>query len=211
MELYFSPMACSLASRISFYEAGAAPDFVEVDRVTKKLPDGGDYHETYALGLVPLLRLESGELITENMAVLQYIAARHPQAELAPTDELGRARLQQWLGFIGTELHKAMFIPLFDRKAPDGTRAHTLNKYRSRLDYLDRHLTGREFLLDRFSVADAYLVTILNWTAPTEVDLAPWPALKDYYKRMRARPAVAKAIAEEYALYQAEQARHAAA
>jgi glutathione S-transferase len=211
MELYFSPMACSLASRISFYEAGAAPQFVEVDRISKQLPSGADYRETYPLGLVPSLKLDSGELIAENAAVLQYIANLYPEAELAPTDELGRARLQQWLGFIGSELHKAMFIPLLDRKAPEGTRAHTLSKYRVRLDFLDRHLAGREFLLERFSVADAYLVTILNWTAPTEVDLAPWPAVKDYYKRMRARPAVARAVAEEYALYQAENARHAAA
>ena len=211
MKVYFSPMSCSLASRISIYEAGGSANYIEVDRVTKQLPSGENYLDVYPLGLVPLLEVDGGERIAENTAVLQFIAAHFPEAELAPTDPLGRARLQQWLGFIGTELHKAMFIPLFDRKAPDGTRAHTLNKSRSKLDYLDRYLTGREYLLDKFSVADAYLVTILNWTAPTDVDLAAWPALKDYYKRMRARPLVAKAIAEEYALYEAENARHRAA
>lgn len=211
MDLYFSPMACSLASRIVAYEAGADLRFIEVDPRTKRTLDGRNYLDIYALGLVPSLRLDDGSLLTENAAVLQYLAARFPAAALAPVDDLDRARLQQWLCFIGTELHKAMFIPLFDKRAPEGTKPHTLAKSRSRLDFLNGHLTGREFLLDRFSVADAYLCTVLNWTKPTQVDLAPWPAIKDYHRRITARPAVARAISEEYALYQAELARHLAA
>ncbi len=187
MELYFSPMVCSLASRISLYEAGADDArFIEVDPKTKRTLSDEDYLQIYPLGLVPLVRLDDGSLLSENAAILQYIAARYPQAELAPRDDIERARLQQWLCFIGTELHKGLFIPLFDQKAPDGTRAHTLKKYESRLNYLDNHLTDREFLLDRFSVADAYLFTILNWTAPTRVDLTPWPAIKAYTRPMRA-------------------------
>jgi len=208
MDLYFSPMACSLASRIALYEAAAEARFIEVDPKTKRTLDGMDYLEVYPLGLVPLIRLDGGALLAENAAILQYIASRYPEAKLAPTDDLARARLQQWLCFVGTELHKAMFIPLFDKKAPDGMRAHTLAKSRSRLDFLDGHLTGREFLLDRFSVADAYLCTVLNWTKPTQVDLAPWPAIKQYHQRIAARPSVARAISEEYALYQAELGRH---
>jgi glutathione S-transferase len=119
--------------------------------------------------------------------------------------------LQQWLCFIGTELHKGMFIPLFDQKAPDGTRQHTLDKYASRLKYLNDHLTGRQYLLDRFTVADAYLYTILNWTVPTQVDLAPYPAIKSYQAALRTRPSIAKAFSEEMALYQAELARNKAA
>jgi glutathione S-transferase len=211
VDLYFSPMACSLASRIVAYEAGADLRFIEVDPRTKRTLDGRNYLDIYALGLVPSLRLDDGSLLTENAAVLQYLAARFPAAALAPVDDLDRARLQQWLCFIGTELHKAMFIPLFDKRAPEGTKPHTLAKSRSRLDFLNGHLTGREFLLDRFSVADAYLCTVLNWTKPTQVDLAPWPAIKDYHRRITARPAVARAISEEYALYQAELARHLAA
>jgi glutathione S-transferase len=212
MELYFSPMACSLASRISLYEAGANDArFIEVDPKTKRTLSDEDYLQIYPLGLVPLVRLDDGSLLSENAAILQYIAARYPQAELAPRDDIERARLQQWLCFIGTELHKGLFIPLFDQKAPDGTRAHTLKKYESRLNYLDNHLTGREFLLDRFSVADAYLYTILNWTAPTRVDLTPWPAIKAYHERLQKRPSVAKAFQEEFALYRAELARHQAA
>ncbi len=212
MELYFSPMACSLASRISLYEAGADDTrFIEVDPKTKRTLSDKDYLQIYPLGLVPLVRLDDGSLLSENAAILQYIADRYPQAELAPCDDIERARLQQWLCFIGTELHKGLFIPLFDQKAPDGTRAHTLKKYESRLNYLDNHLAGREFLLDRFSVADAYLYTILNWTMPTRVDLTPWPAIKAYHERLQKRPSVAKAFQEEFALYRAELARHQAA
>jgi glutathione S-transferase len=212
MELYFSPMACSLASRISLYEAGADDTrFIEVDPKTKRTLSDKDYLQIYPLGLVPLVRLDDGSLLSENAAILQYIAARYPQAELAPRDDIERARLQQWLCFIGTELHKGLFIPLFDQKAPDGTRAHTLKKYESRLNYLDNHLTGREFLLDRFSVADAYLYTILNWTMPTRVDLTPWPAIKAYHERLQKRPSVANVFQEEFALYRAELARHQAA
>jgi len=211
MDLYFSPMACSLASRIALYEAGGEARFIEVDPATKRTLDGADYRAIYALGLVPLLRLDDGSLLSENAAILQYIAGRYPSAKLAPSDDIGRARLQQWLCFIGTELHKGFFIPLFDQKAPEGTRHHTLKKYESRLKYLNDHLTGREFLLDHFSVADAYLCTVLNWTTPTRVDLAAWPAIKSYYEYLQTRPSIAKAFLEELALYKAEVARHKAA
>ena len=101
---------------------------------------------------MPLLRLDDNGLLSENAAILQYIASRYPAAKLAPTDDSGRARLQQWLCFIGTELHKALFVPLFDQKVPEGTRAYTLQKQKSRLRYLNDYLKGREYLLDRFSV-----------------------------------------------------------
>jgi glutathione S-transferase len=209
MDLYFSPMACSLASRIALYEAGAADvGFIEVDPKSKRTHDGADYRGIYALGLVPLLRLDDGSLLSENAAILQYIAGRYPDAKLAPTDALGRAHLQQWLCFIGTELHKALFIPLFDKNAPEGTRTHTLKRYESRLSYLDKHLTGREFLLDRFSIADAYLYTVLNWTTPTGVELKPWPAIKYYYESLQTRPSIARAFIEEMNLYKAELSRH---
>jgi glutathione S-transferase len=212
MDLYFSPMACSLASRISLYEAGARDvQFVEVDPKTKRTMAGTNYFEIYPLGLVPYLRLEDGSALSENAAILQYIASHYPDSELAPRNESERAQLQQWLCFIGTELHKGMFIPLFDQKAPEGTRQHTLNKYASRLRYLNDHLAGRQYLLDRFTVADAYLYTILNWTVPTQVDLTPYPALKSYHASLQTRPSIAKAFVEEMALYKAELARNKAA
>jgi glutathione S-transferase len=211
MDVYFSPMACSLASRIALYEAKADACFIEVDPKTKRTLDGADYLEIYPLGLVPLIRLDDGSLLGENAAILQYIASRYPHAKLAPSDGIERARLQQWLCFIGTELHKGLFIPLFDQKAPEGTRSHTLKKYESRLRYLNDCLSGREFLLDRFTVADAYLYTVLNWAAATQVDLTPWPAIKGYHGRLQTRPSIAKAFREELALYKAEFARHQAA
>jgi glutathione S-transferase len=128
-----------------------------------------------------------------------------------PADATEKARLQQWLSFIGTELHKGLFIPLFDQKAPEGTRPHVLKKQESRLKYLDNYLGGRDFLLDRFTVADAYLYTVLNWTTATSVDLAPFPAIQQYHRRLQKRPSVAKAFQEELALYKAELARHQAA
>ena len=211
MDLYFSPLACSLASRIVLYEAGVEARFIEVDPKSKRTPDGADYREIYPLGLVPLLRLDDGSLLRENAAILQYIAARYPQAELVPADAAERARLQQWLSFIGTELHKGLFIPLFDQKAPEGTRPHVLKKQESRLKYLNEYLEGRDFLLDRFTVADAYLYTVLNWTMATNVDLAPFPAIQQYHRRLQKRPSVARAFQEELALYKAELARHQAA
>jgi glutathione S-transferase len=209
MDLYFSPMACSLASRIALYEVGAKDaQFIEVDAKTKRTADGANYFDVYPLGLVPLIRLDDGSLLSENAAILQYIAARYPQSQLAPKDEIERAHLQQWLCFIGTELHRGFFIPLFDQKAPEGTRQHILKKYESRLNYLNDHLTGREYLLDRFTVADAYLYTILNWTVPLNVDLSRWPAIKSYREFLQTRPSIATAFLEEMALYKAELARH---
>jgi glutathione S-transferase len=209
MDLYFSPLACSLATRISLYEAGAKAGFIEVDPKTKRImSDGSDYTKVYALGMVPAIRMDDGALLTENAAILQYIAAQFPEANLAPKDGVARARLQQWLCFIGTELHKGLFVPLFDKKAPQGTAENTLAKGESRLAYLNDYLTGREFLLDHFTVADAYLYTVLNWSMATPVKFDRLPAIQSYFKRMQQRPSIAKAFGEELALYKAELARH---
>ena len=211
MDLYFSPLACSMASRICLYEAGADARFVEVDPTTHTLlEDGSPLSSVTPLALVPALRTDDGELLVENAAVLQHIANVHPAAELAPTDVRGRERLQQWLCFVGTELHKVVFTPLLDDAAPAGAKEYALSKVRPRFDLLARHLEGREFLLDRFTVADAYLVTVLQWSIATPIDLGHWPALAAYVARLRKRPSVAKAVAVELPLYQAERARLAA-
>ncbi|MGO8918649.1 MAG: glutathione binding-like protein [Stellaceae bacterium] len=211
MDLYFSPLACSMASRIALYDADAPARFIEVDPKTKRTLEGADFLAVNPLGLVPVIRTDDGEVLSENAAVLQYIADRLPAAALAPPDGMARSRLQQWLCFIGTELHKALFVPLFDPKMPEEAKARTLEKGDSRLAYLDRYLVGREFLLDRFSVADAYLFTVLNWNIATPVDLKKWPAVAAYYTRLKQRPSIARALAEEFKLYAAEQARHKAA
>ena len=211
MDLYFSPLACSMATRIALYEAGAEAGFIQVDGKTKRTREGADYLAINPLGLVPALRTDDGEVLTENAAILQYVADRFPDARLAPSAGMARARLQQWLSFIGTELHKALFVPLLDRKAPDAMKAYTQEKGQSRLVYLDNYLAGRDHVLEQFSVADGYLFTVLNWHIATPVDLARWPAVKDYHTRMRERPSIARALAEERALYAEEQARQKAA
>ena len=212
MDLYFSPLACSMATRVALYEAGQSANYLEVDKAKQVRNDGSDFLKVNTLGLVPTLRTDDGAVLTENAAILQYIADRFPQAGLGAKSEAERSALHQWLCFIGTELHKGLFIPLLDRKAPAEMKAYVLEKNLSRLDYLENYLKGREFLLDHFSVADAYLVTVINWTMATPpIELAKWPALKAYFERLRARPSIAKAIAEEFELYKAEIARHKAA
>mgnify|MGYP001555843124 CR=1 FL=1 len=200
MELYFAPLACSMATRIALYEAGAEARFTQVDTRARRVSDGSDYLAINPLGQVPVLRSESGQLLTENPVVLQHVAEAYPQAGLMPADPAGRLRLQQWLGFITTELHKLVFSPLLDPKAPEGARTYAKDKAVPRFDHLERELAGRDFLLDRFSIADAYLVTVLNWSSAAGIDLGQWPAVNAYRKRLLQRPAVARAVTEERAL-----------
>lgn len=204
MDLFYSPLACSLASRIAIYEAGAE-DRVRLRRVDTqaKTVDGADYRQINPKGLVPALRTDEGEVLTENAAVLPFIADAFPQAGLAPAGGMERWRLTQWMSFIGSELHKAVFTPLLSPKADAGAKAYALSVTPERLAYLNDHLTGRDFLLDRFSVADAYLTAVLNWAQFVKLDLTPYPAVTAYLKRMTERPAVARAMAEEFELFRA--------
>ena len=213
MDLYFSPLACSMATRIALYEAGAEARYLEVDPKSKKvLQDNSDFRSVNPLGLVPTVSTDDGLVLTENAAILQYVADRFPDSGIGAGAGIERSRLHQWLCFIGTELHKGLFVILLDRKAPAEVHAYVVSKGLSRLDVLNSYLEGREFLLDHFSVADAYLGTVLNWTQATpQIDLTKWPAIADYLNRFRARPSVAKALAEERVLFKAEVARHTAA
>lgn len=209
MNVYFAPLACSLATRIALYEAGAEAEYTYVDMKTKRLADGSNFFEINPMGQVLALRTDDGILLTENAAVLQYVADRFPEAKLAPPAGLERSRLQEWLAFIGTELQKTIFVPLLDAKAPEGAKAYAREKIALRLGILQDHLSKREFLLDRFTVADAYLTTVLNWAKSSGILLTQWPAVDDYHQRMLKRPSVAKAFGEEWALYKEEQARRA--
>jgi len=207
MNLYFAPLACSLSARICLYEAGAAATFTQVNTREKRLADGGDFYAINALGQVPALATDEGELLTENAAVLQYLGERFPAAGLLPDGLLPRARLREWVGFIGTELHKAVFVPLLDQKAGEEVKAYARDKVALRMAKLEKHLAGREFLMERFSVADAYLATVLNWAGVCGVDLARWPSVQAYHQRMLQRPSVARAFAEEAGLFRQEVAR----
>src|SRR5262249_764626 len=200
-----------MATRIALYEAGAEAHFVEVDTKAKRTRDGADYWAINPLGLVPVIRTDDGELLTENAAILQYVADRYPAAPLAPPAGMDRSRLQQGLAFIGTELHKTLCVTGLDAKAPEVVKTYALEKGERAMAYLNDYLSGREYLLDRFSVADAYLFTVLNWSTAASVDLARWPAVRDYYSRMRQRPCIGKALGEESALYVDHPARRNAA
>jgi glutathione S-transferase len=211
MQLYYSPMACSAATRIALYETGATAEFIYVDIHTngtkRVLADGSDYHTINPMGQVPALRTSAGELITENSVVLQYVADLHPQARLAPPSGMPRYRLQEWLNFIATELHKATYLPLLISDSPEGAKAFARLKLPLRFTRLSQHLEGRDFLLDTFTVADAYLVTVLSWSQYAGIDLDEWPRVKTYFQALSKRPSVVKALGEEAKGYAEETAR----
>lgn len=210
MELYFSPLACSLATRMTFYEAGYEARYVQVDTKRKQLENGGDFFAVNPMGQVPVLRTDDGEWLYENTAILPYVADRFPAARLVPAMPLERARAQQWLGFIGTELHKAAFVPLLDPAASEDVKRYAREKLARPMSVLQRHLSEREWLVGEFSVTDIYLAVVLSWARYCDVDLGQWPAVLDFFKRASARPALARAFAEEMALYRAELAREQA-
>ena len=215
MDLYFAPLACSLATRIALYEAGAKADYLYVDIHThpkdRQLADGSDYFAINPMGQVPAIRTDAGELITENTVVLQYVADQFPQSQLAPAGGIQRYRLLQWLNFIATELHKATYIPLLDRNSNDGAKTFARQKLPLRFNRLNEHLQGRNFLLEGFTVADAYLFTILNWSPYAGIDLGAWPAVSAYFQRLSQRPSIARALTEEAELFAQEQRRRASA
>ena len=205
MDLYFSPMACSMATRIAAYEAGADIRFLKVDTKArpKRVEDGTEFLTLNAMGQVPVLRTDDGELIVENAVILQYVADRFPAAGLIPADGAERRKVQSWLGFIGSELHVGAFTVLLRPTAPDGAKAFAHERLAERLAYLDAHLKGREFLQGRFSVADAYLFVMLTWARYLAIDFGPYPNLAAYRDRLQARPSVARAFDEEFTLFKA--------
>lgn len=203
MELYFSPLACSMASRIVIYEAGAedAVRFHHVDVRRKRIvADDSDYLAINALGQVPVLRTGDGKLLTENAAILAYLANEFPQANLGGLDD-ERYELARWLSFISTELHKVVFSPLLSKAANEGAKEYARAAAPVRLAALDEHLNGREFLLYNFSIADALLIAVLNWAPAVNLDLGAYPAVSAYRDWVNARPSVARALGEEMQLY----------
>lgn len=210
MELFFSPMACSLASRAVLYEAGAEARFTQVDGKAKRTLEGSDYWQINPMGQVPALRTPAGWVLTENAAVLQYLAETFPAAGLLPAEADGRARVRQWLGFIGTELHKAVFVPLLDARASADVKAYAMAKAALRLDTLEAHLRGHDHLEGRYGIADIYLAVVLNWAPYAGVNLDAWPAVQAFHRRVNQREAMARALREEFALYQEEQRLRAA-
>jgi glutathione S-transferase len=215
MDLYFAPLACSMASRIAIYEANAAANFIYVDihtnPRTRLLADGSDYFAINPMGQVPAVRTDDGELIAENAVVLQYVADLYPQSRLAPQNGLERYRLLQWLNFISTELHKGTYNPLLQRSGNDGAKAFAREKLPLRMRHLSSQLRERGFLLKDFTVADAYLFAVLNWSPYVGIALSEWPEVDAYFQRLTQRPSIVRALAEESKLYAEEQQRRAPA
>lgn len=196
MKLYFAPFACSLAVHIALREAGLAVELEKVDLRKKTTRSGEDFRTVNPKGYVPALRLDDGDVLTEVAAILQYVADESPERQLAPTDRRGRAHLQGWLNFIATEVHKG-FSPLFARPS-DEVRAGVVDRLGQRVGYLSEALGERPFLLgDTFSVADAYLFTVLSWSPMVGFDLGNWPNVQAYLGRIGERAAVQAALAAE--------------
>jgi glutathione S-transferase len=195
MKLYFTSGACSMASNIALREAGIPFEMSKVDKRTKRV-DGVEFVTINPKGYVPALRLDDGQVLTENVAVLQYIADLNPAAKLAPpAGTMERYRLQEWLSFINSEVHKA-FTPLFSSEATEETKTYSRNYLAKRLAYLEGGLGDSKYLMgDQFTVADAYLFTVLGWGAHVGVDIGP--KLKGYVDRIRARPHVIEAMTAE--------------
>lgn len=195
MKLYFVPGACSMASNIALREAGIPFELSKVDKRTKRA-DGVDFTTINPKGYVPALKLDDGYVLTENVVVLQYVADLNPAAKLAPpAGTLERYRFLEWLSFINSELHKS-FSPLFSSEASDDTKAYARNMLKKRLTYLEGALGDKPFLMgDQFTVADAYLFTVLGWGALVHVDIGP--TLKSYVDRIKARPHVVEAMTAE--------------
>ena len=198
MKLYYSPGACSLSPHIALREAGLAFEPVLASTKSHKLQDGSDYYGINPLGYVPMLELDDGTRLREGPAIVQYIADQVPNKNLAPANgTLPRYRLQEWLTFIGTEIHKT-FSPLFNPAMPEEAKAISRDKLASRFAWVDGELKNKPYLMgDSFSVADGYLFTVSNWTKPMNIDLAPYPNLVAYRERVAARPAVQEAMKAE--------------
>jgi glutathione S-transferase len=197
MKLYYSPGACSLSPHIVLREAGLPVDLIRVDLSTKKMADGGDFLAINPDGYVPVLQLDDGSLLTEGPAIVQYIADLAPERQLAPANgSLARYRLQSRLNFISTELHKT-FSPLFNPAAGADWQQAARTTLTERLDHLQGQLAGPYLLGDQFTVADAYLFTVLGWSKYVKFDLTPWPKLGEYLGRVAGRPGVQQALKAE--------------
>ena len=198
MKLYFAPGVCSLSPHIALREASLPAEYERVDLRTKKTASGTDYLAINPKGQVPALQLDDGTVLTEGPAVVQYIADQAPASKLAPAaGTMERYRLMELLNYISTEIHKG-YTPLFKPDTPDAYKDIAKNNLATRFETVSRLLDGKQYLMgDTFSVADGYLFTVLNWAPHVGLDLAKWPTVVDYQKRVAARPAVQEAMRAE--------------
>jgi glutathione S-transferase len=198
MKLYYSPGACSLSPHIALLEAGLPYDLVKVDLKAKQLENGDDYLKVNPKGQVPALGLDSGELVTEGPVIVQMIADKVSAKNLAPArDSAERYKLQEWLNFITTEVHKN-FGPMFSPVLADDAKAFFKDRVMGKFKYIDSQLPGRDYLMGKqFTVADGYLFTMLCWADRMKFDLSALPNLLAYKARVGARPMVQEALTKE--------------
>lgn len=204
MKLFYTPGACSLAGHIILREAGTPFDLVRVDLANGKTETGEDFCDINPKGYVPALLLNDEQLLTENQVILQYLANQAANGHLsAKPGTLEHYRQLEWLSFIATELHKG-FGPLWNRELPEVVYQLARGRLAHRFDYVETALAGKDWLEGAyFSIADAYLFTVLSWTAYHQIDLSPWPNLCAFQQRVAARPAVIAALEAEGLLPQA--------
>jgi glutathione S-transferase len=200
MKLYFAPAACSMAPHIVLREAGYKFDLVRVDTAKRQTADGQDYSKINPNGYVPALQLDNGEVLTEAAVILQYLADQKPEAGLAPKPgTMERYRLMEWLNFISSELHKSLgqFFKFKSTMTPEWKES-VLGLFSKRCDFVVEKLAGKSYVMgDRFSVADAYLYTVLGWPDFPKIDMSRWPTIKDYRTRVTSRPVVRETLVAE--------------
>lgn len=196
MKLYYTPGACSQAPHIALREAGASFDLVKVDLAAKRTENGDDYKTINPKGAVPALELDDGSVLTENATILQYIADQIG-GDLMPASGVRRYRLLEWVNFIATELHKG-FGPLWNPATPDAFKDTTRKLIGTKFDYVQQQLGDGPYLTgESFTIADAYLFVILNWTKIHDIDLSRWPGLTRFVDRVAQRPAVQDVLEAE--------------
>ncbi len=198
MKLYTMAGACSLATNIALREAGVPFEVVKVSHRNHHTADGADFNEINSKGYVPALRLDNGELLTENAALLLYVADLNPAAKLAPPEgTLERYRVAEWLAYINSELHKS-FSPLFAPNAPEAMKEYARANLRKRIGWAAQNLGSKPYLMgERYTVADPYLFVVLSWAAHVEFDLSAWPNLQSFQQRVAARPHTIEAMRSE--------------
>jgi glutathione S-transferase len=198
MKLYYASGACSLSPHIVSREAGISLDFEQVDNREKKTKSGKDYWSINPKGQVPVLELDNGERLTEGPVIVQYLAEQKPGSGLLPPPgTIDRYRVQEWLNFVTSELHKT-YGPIFRPTTPEEYKKISKENLGKRFDWIDQQLAGKQYLMgDKFTVADAYLFTVLRWSPRIELDVSKWPNIKAYMERVAARPKVQEALKAE--------------
>ena len=197
-QLYYAPAACSLAVHIALLEQGETPKLIKVSTKTKKTDDGGDYLAVTPKGYVPALRIPSGEILTENAAILQYLADNKPGTIAPKAGTIERFRVNEWLTYNTSEIHKT-FSPLFNPATSDEQKKALKDKLADRFNFVEKHLgDGRSYLTgEQFTIADIYVFVVVNWSNFTGIDLAPWPKLGAFQSRVLARPKTQAAMKAE--------------